>query len=116
MNILINWIILSLAVGLTGWLLPGVVVQNAWAAVIAALVIGIINALIRPLLLALTLPVNVLTLGLFTFVINALLILLAASIVDGFSVDNFWWALLFSLIVSIVASILESMVKQVRTS
>ena len=111
MNILLNWLILSLAVGITSYILPGVTVQSAGVAIVTALVLGIINALIKPLLILLTLPINILTLGLFTFVINALLILLTAEIVDGFSVENFWWALLFSLIVSVVASLLTKLIK-----
>ena len=109
MAILLNWLIYSVAILLTAYLLPGVTVETFGAALIAALVLGILNALLRPLLVLLTLPVNVLTLGLFTFVINAALILLAAEVVDGFSVDGFWWALLFSVIVSFVAGLLNKL-------
>lgn len=73
-----------------------------WTALIVAVVIGVINAVLRPILVAVTLPINFVTLGLFTFVINALLIMLAAAVVPGFMVTNFWWALLFSVILGLV--------------
>lgn len=81
------------------------------AALLAALVLGIINATIKPLLILLTLPITVLTLGLFTLVINALLILLTSKLVPGFQVDGFWWAFLFSIILMVVNYILYKLVK-----
>jgi putative membrane protein len=102
MNLLIRWLLATVAIILTSYLLPGVVLAGFWTAVLVALVIGIINAVIKPILLILTLPINILSLGLFTLVINALLILLASKIVDGFSIASFWTALLFSIILSIV--------------
>ena len=73
-----------------------------FAALAAAFILGVINITIKPLLILLTLPVTILTLGLFTFVINALMIMLSAQFVPGFGVDSFWWALLFSIILSII--------------
>lgn len=105
MGILINWLISSLVIFLTSYILPGIKVTGFTSALLVALVLGIINAVIRPILIILTLPINILTLGLFTLVINALLIMLTASIVPGFSVDNFWWAVLFAIVLSIVNSI-----------
>ena len=99
---LIHLIVSTLAVVISSFLLPGVQVSGFVAAFLAALVLGLVNTFIKPVLLILTLPVNILTLGLFTFVINALMILLASSVVDGFKVAGFWWALLFSLILSVV--------------
>lgn len=90
-----------------GWLLPGVEVYGSWQALVAALVLSLINAFLRPVLLVLTFPVTVFTLGLFYFVINALMVLLADAFVDGFSVDGFWWALLFSLLLSALNSWLQ---------
>ena len=107
---LLKWLILTLAILMTSYLLPGVSVANVSAAIIAALVLGLINIFIKPLVLILTLPINILTLGLFTFIINALMILLAAAIVPGFDVISFWWALLFSVILSIILYALNSMV------
>jgi putative membrane protein len=73
-----------------------------------ALVLAILNAIVKPILILLTLPLTILTLGLFLFVINAVIILLAGSFIDGFVVDGFWWALLFSLLLSIITSLLTS--------
>ncbi|RQW76734.1 MAG: phage holin family protein, partial [Geobacter sp.] len=82
--------------------LPGVRLSGFLAALLTALVLGLINAVLKPLLLLLTLPLNILTLGLLTFVINALLIMLTSALVPGFNVAGFWWALLFSLVLAIV--------------
>lgn len=111
MKLLINWIILTLAVLGTSYILPGVSVSGFWAALITALVLGLVNVIIKPILLFLTLPINILTLGLFTFVINALLILLVSVIVTGFSVVNFWWALLFSIVITVLVYILNKIIK-----
>lgn len=107
MNIFLRWLIASVAVVITSYLLPGVEVENFFVALVTAVVIGMINLFIRPVLLILTLPINVFTLGLFTLVINALLIMLASAIVPGFVVASFWWALLFSLILSLVNAVLR---------
>jgi putative membrane protein len=111
-NILINWIISALAVIAVAYILPGVSVVSFFVALVVALVLGLANAIIRPLAIILTLPVTLLTLGLFTFVIDALLIMLAAAVVVGFSVSSFWWALLYSLILSAVNSFLKGQAKK----
>lgn len=111
MGILINWIVSALAILVAAYLLPGVHVTSFAAALVAVVVLGIINAVIKPILLILTLPINILTLGLFTFVINALVIILAANLVSGFTVDSFWWALAFSIILSIISFFLNSLNK-----
>ncbi len=110
MSILTYWLLSALAVMITAYLLPGVKVENFFVALVAAVVIGIVNTVLRPMLLILTLPVTILTLGLFALVINALLILLVSSIVPGFSVANFWWALLFSIVLTIVNFFLRALV------
>lgn len=97
MKILINWLIGALAIVIVAYLLPGVTVSGLFAALVTALVLGLINTFIRPAVLVLTLPINVFTLGLLTLVINALLVMLASVIVPGFQVANFWWALLFGV-------------------
>jgi putative membrane protein len=102
MKILINIILTGIAVAAADYLIPGVVLSNFWTAIVVGLVMGLINALVRPVVLLLTLPLNFLTLGLFTFVINALMILLAAAIVPGFAVNGFWAALLFSVVVALL--------------
>jgi putative membrane protein len=98
------------AILITAYFLPGVTVRNLTAAVLTALVLGLINAIIRPILVVLTFPLTIVTLGLFIFVLNALLVLLTAAIVPGFDVRNFWWALLFSLVFSVVSFILHRIV------
>lgn len=112
MKYLINWIVMTLAVFISAEIIPGVEVDSFFTAFIAALVLGIINVLLKPLLLILTLPINVLTLGLFTLVINAFLVLLASNWVDGFTVSGFWWALIFSLVMSIIQSALHQIGKK----
>ncbi len=108
---LLRWVISALSVIAAAYIVPGVNVANAWSAFIAALVIGLVNALVRPILLLLTLPVNILTLGLFTLVINALMFWLASSIVKGFDVANFkaafFGALVYWLISWIVNGLFE---------
>jgi len=102
MSFLLQWLVSGLAIIITAYILPGVKVEGFFAALVTALILGLINAVIRPVLILLTLPLNILTLGLFTLVINALLIMLAAAIVPGFFVQGFWWALLFGLVLAIV--------------
>ena len=102
MGFLISWLIYALAIFITAYLLPGVRLTGYAAALATAVVLGLINTFIRPLLLLITLPVNILTLGLFTLVINALLIMLTSAIVPGFYVAGFWQALLFSVVLFIV--------------
>ena len=109
MSFLIHWLVSTLAIAITAYLLPGVSISGFGAALVAALVLGLINAFLRPLILVLTLPINILTLGLFTFVINALLVMLAGAIVPGFKVKNFWWALLFSIVLTIVGFALSGL-------
>lgn len=106
MGILISWIVTTIAVMASAYLLPGVTVRNVGVALVAAAVLGLINAVLRPVLVILTLPLTVLTLGLFIFIINALLVLLASAVVPGFEVRSFWWAFLFSLLVSIISTII----------
>src|SRR3989344_1674468 len=111
MNLLISWLISALAVLAAAYLLPGIQVASFTTALVTALVLGIINAVLKPLFLLLTLPINIITFGLFTLIINATLVMLTTYIVPGFIVDNFWWALLFSLVLSIVNSFLQKVPK-----
>ncbi len=106
MSILLNWLISTIAIIISAYILPGIKVPNFTTAFIAALVLGILNAVIRPLLLLLTLPVNILTLGLFTLVINAVIILLVSSLVPEFQVNGFLSALLFAIVLSVINSLL----------
>jgi putative membrane protein len=104
LKILVN----SLAVIITAYLLPGVHVDGMLTAIIVAVVLAILNTFLKPLLILLTLPITIFTLGIFLLVINALIILLASRVVSGFVVDGFWWALLFSVVLSIINGIFES--------
>ena len=110
MTFLIHWLIRAVAIVVTAYLLPGVRLSGFFAALITAVVLGLVNTFIKPLLLLLTLPLNILTLGLFTLVINALLVLLTSAIVPGFVVAGFGWALLFGLVLSVVNYLLSLMV------
>lgn len=114
MRFIIQLIISTLAVLISSFLLPGVEVQdnNIFTAIIVAAVLAFLNAVVKPIMIVLTIPVTFFTFGLFLLVINALMIILAAKLVDGFRVDGFWWALLFSFILSIVTSILENIKKR----
>jgi len=93
---------MALAVLAVAYILPGVTVGSFIAALLVALVLGFLNAFIKPVLIILTLPINILTLGLFTLIINASLVLLTSLVIPSFSVNGFWWALLFSVILTIV--------------
>jgi len=97
----------TIAVGATSWLLPGVRVQDFLAAFFVALSLAFLNAIVKPLLIILTIPFTIVTFGLFLLVINAFIIYLADKLVSGFEVDGFGWALFFSIILSIVTSILS---------
>jgi len=108
MGILVNLLINGLAVYITAQVLPGVTVSNFITAIIVSVVWALVNTLIKPILFILTLPATILTLGLFTFVINALMVYLVATFVPGFHVSGFWSALFFSLVLSLVSSILHS--------
>jgi len=107
MQAIINLVLSALAVIISAYILPGVKVDNFLTAIVVAIVLGIINAIIKPILVILTLPINIVTLGLFTFVINGIVILLVSAIVPGFRVDGFVWAILFSLVLSIVNGVLS---------
>jgi putative membrane protein len=111
MNMIIRFLLNGLAVFLTAYLLPNVDVDGYGTALIVALVLSIANVIVKPILILFTIPITILTLGLFLLVINAIIILLADYLVDGFYVDGFWWALLFSLILSIFNSLFEDLTK-----
>jgi putative membrane protein len=110
MGILITLLLNSVAVFVAGTIIPGVRLHNFFTAVVVAVVLGFINTIIRPIIFVLTLPINVLTLGLFTFVIIGFLTLLVSYIVPGFEVDGFWWALLFAFVLAVFNSFLFSFV------
>lgn len=102
MEALISVILSSVAVFVTGYILPGVHIKDFWTALVVAVVLGFVNAFIRPILLILTLPISILTLGLFSLVIIAAMVLLVSAIVPGFHVDGFWWALVFAIVLAFI--------------
>lgn len=108
MKILLRWFLLAAALVALAHLYSGVEVSSLGAALWAALVLGLLNAILRPLLVILTFPVTILTLGLFLFVINALMFYLASSMLDGFGVRDFWAALLGSLIYSVFGMVIDA--------
>jgi putative membrane protein len=112
MRLIVNWLLTTAAILISAYFLPGVSIRSLGAALITALVLGLINAIIRPVLVILTLPVTIVTLGLFIFILNALLVLLTSALVPGFEVHGFLWALLFSLLFSIVSFLLHRIVRR----
>ena len=111
LRLLIRWVLSALALMLIALLLPGMHVGFV-SALVAALVIGVINVLLRPIIVLLTLPVTLLTLGIFLLVINALLFWLASAIVPGFHVDSFWTALFGSILYSILSWLIHLVVRR----
>ncbi len=100
---LVHWVITAVALGVSAWILPGVHVRSIPALLVAALVLGFMNAIVRPILFVLTLPITILTLGLFYLVVNGIAFGLAAALVPGFAIDSIGWAILGALVVSVVS-------------
>jgi len=108
---LIHWLVIAIALWVTAYILPGVNFDSTTALAVAAIVLGLINAVVRPILTILTLPITILTLGLFYLVVNGFTFFLAAKVVPGFGVSGFWWAVLGALLVSIVSAFVSSFFK-----
>jgi putative membrane protein len=113
MKLIVRWLLLAAALLLVAHLYPGVTVASFGSALVAALVLGLFNTLVRPLLVLLTLPVTILTLGLFLFVINALMFWAAASVLDGFAVTGFVAALVGSLLYSLCGLVIDAAAERV---
>ena len=109
MRLILLWLLNAVALLAVAYLLPTIHVASLGAAMIAALLLGLVNAVLRPLLLLLTLPVTLVTLGLFIFVINGLMFWLAGSLIEGFAVDGFWPAVFGSLLYSVMSWALSSL-------
>jgi len=107
MKIIISLVLSALAVFVTARILPGVTLDDFSTALVVAVVLGAVNAFLRPVLMILTLPINILTLGLFTFVVIGGLVQLVSRLVPGFQVANFWWALVFAFVLWIVNAFLS---------
>ena len=106
----IRWLTLTLAIIVTAYLVGGIQVSGFWSALFAAAVLGILNAFFRPIILILTLPINILTMGLFTFVINAVLLKMASGVISGFNVEGFWPAVFGSLLISVVSWLINGFI------
>lgn len=109
-GLMLRWLMLTVAIVISSYLVDGIAVSGFLPAVFAAAVLGILNAFFRPIVLILTLPINILSLGLFTFVINAIMLKMASSIIPGFLVHGFWAAVLGALLISIISWALNSFV------
>lgn len=103
---IVDWFVLTLSVGLAGWMLPGVHVESVPALLYAGTALGLVNVIVRPVFRWLTLPIRIVTLGLFTFVVNGAAFFVATVLVPEFSVTNFGWAILGALFVSVVSWVL----------
>ena len=114
MGFIIRLFFTWLAVIIASYILPGIHITDYFSALLFAAVLALLNVFLKPLLVILTIPITLVTLGLFLLVINACIILLGDYFVDGMRVDNFWWALLFSLVISVIVSIFESFDKKVN--
>ncbi|SMD45191.1 putative membrane protein [Aquiflexum balticum DSM 16537] len=106
LNILIQLILGAISILIAQYIIPGVHVADFFTAIVIAALLALLNITIKPILIILTIPITVLTLGLFLLAINAIIILLAAEIIPGFEIDGFWWALLFSFVLSLINSLL----------
>lgn len=114
MNFLVRILVIAAVSFGLAQVLNGIHVTDFWTALIFAIVLALLNIFVKPLLILFTLPITILTLGLFLFIINTLVVLIASKFVTGFSIDNFWWALLFSLILSFVSSAIDKREKENR--
>ncbi|MFH1081094.1 MAG: phage holin family protein [Pseudomonadota bacterium] len=114
-ELLLRWLILTAAILSAAYLINGIVVRDFLSAFLAAAVLGILNAIFRPLLILLTLPLNILSLGLFTFVINAFLLKTASGVIPGFEVHGFWTALFGALIITLVSGLLNALIGNKRS-
>lgn len=112
MNFIVRLLITAAAAYGLSKVLSGVHINDFTTAIIFALVLAVLNVLVKPILVILTIPVTIITLGLFLLVINAIIILIADKLMDGIAIDGFWWAFIFSLVLSVLSSILTSLVEK----
>ena len=111
-GLMIRWIILTVAILITSYLVDGITIGGFFPAIFAAAALGILNAFFRPVALILTLPINILSLGLFTFIINAIMLKMASGLIPGFSVHGFWAAVLGAILISIISWVLNSFINE----
>ncbi|CAM3977742.1 phage holin family protein [Bordetella tumulicola] len=110
MTLILVWLLNAVALLIVAYLLPGITVVGFGSALIAALVLGLLNMLVKPVLILLTLPITIVTLGLFLLVLNALMFWLAGSILRGFQVNGFWWAVGGAILYSIISALLSRLI------
>ena len=110
MGLLVRWLILTVAIMVASYLIQGLEVKGFFSALFAAAILGVLNVFFRPILLILTLPINILTLGFFTFIINAVLLKMASGVISGFVVHGFWSAVFGGFIISVVSWLLNSFI------
>jgi len=110
MRLIIHWILNTLALFVVAYVVPGFYYRDWIALAIAAAVLGLLNTIVRPMLYVLTLPITIVTLGLFLIVLNAIMLKLTAAIVPGFAIDGWWWAILGALLLSIVSMVTNALV------
>ena len=115
-KLLVKWGLSAVALMFLAYLLPGIVVKSFCSALLAAAVIALLNSIVRPILIVLTLPVTVVTLGLFLLVINALMFWLAGSMLSGFEVSSFWWALAGAIVYSLLSMVVDMAMQQLFSS
>ena len=111
-GLLIRWLTLTIAIVAAAYLMDGIQITSFFSALFAAAMLGILNAFFRPIALLITLPLNILSLGLFTFIINAVLLLMVGGVIGGFEVTGFWTAVGGSLVISIVSWLLNSFISE----
>jgi len=112
MKTVVKILLTAVAVIILEYILPGITVDSYWSAIWVAIVLSLLHLFVKPILVILTFPITIVTLGLFLLVINAVIIMIAAYFIDGFTVKNIWWALAFSLLLSLLQSILRSPLKK----
>jgi len=109
LSLILVWILNAVALLVVAYLLPGIAVASFGSALLAALVLGLLNMLVKPVLVLLTLPITIVTLGLFLIILNALLFWFAGSILKGFQVNGFWWAVIGAVLYSIISGLLSTL-------
>jgi putative membrane protein len=114
MGFLLRLFFTWIAIIIASYILSGIHIKDNISALIAAAVLALLDSFVKPILVFLTIPFTLITLGLFLLVINAVIVMFGAKLVDGFSVDSFWWALGFSIIVSLIVTLLESFDKRIN--
>jgi putative membrane protein len=112
MELILVWILNAVALLIVAYVLPGITVASFGSALVAALVLGLLNTLVKPVLILLTLPITIVTLGLFLLVLNALVFWFVGSVLKGFQVSGFWWALLGAFVYSVVSGLLSRLLTQ----